>query len=146
MDSPPQDTAPARDPSQDTATRSEVLNQAQRMLVALNAGGVLALLTLVQAVWENWPAESLDLVLDGVFWLLLGAILVPLVGVVRYVNGLLRISFKPFRNPVWYAIMLLYIASGFCFVYGSYHAVDGGYRALEVQQADLPVPTQQQSQ
>ena len=63
---------PQRSPSQDTATRAEVLNQAQRILVTLNAGGAVALLTFVKAVWIDWPAESLALVLDGVIWLLVG--------------------------------------------------------------------------
>ncbi len=133
----PRGQTPPRDPSQDTATRAEVLNQAQRMLVALNAGGALALLTLVQAVWNKWPSVSLESVLDGVIWLLVGAILVPIAGVVRYVNALLRISFRPFRNPVWYLIMLLYVFSGGCFVYGVYNAVDGGYRALPAKQAGV---------
>ena len=120
-----------RDPSQDTAIRSDILNQAQRMLVTLNAGGALALLALVQSVWNDWPPESLNSVLNGVIWLLAGAIAVPVVGVIRYINNLRPSSFRPFRNPVWYLIMILYLASGGCFVSGIYHAVDGGYVALE---------------
>ncbi len=120
-----------RDPSQDTAIRSDILNQAQRMLVTLNAGGALALLALVQSVWNDWPSESLNSVLNGVLWLLGGAIAVPVVGVIRYINNLRPSSFQPFRNPVWYGIMALYVASGVCFVVGVYNAVDGGFVALE---------------
>lgn len=120
-----------RDPSQDTATRSEILNQALKMLLALNAGGALALLTWVQAVWGQWPDKSLEGVLNGVVWLLVGALLVPAIAVVRYINGLLPISFQPFRNPVWYLINLMFVAAGICFFMGVLDAVQAGYWAIE---------------
>jgi hypothetical protein len=99
-----------RDPSTDTATRSAIENEASKVLALINGGGAAAFAALLQAVWDKWEPVSRAMVIDGIGFMLLGLAVVPLTLVLRYINGLLAMSYRPFRNPLWYVILLPYLA------------------------------------
>jgi micrococcal nuclease len=60
---------------------------------------------------------------------------VPLV--LRYINGLTRRSYEPFRNWLWYGIQFTHIVSLALFIIGMWIAVDGAWLANG---ADLKCP------
>ena len=97
-------------PSTDTATRSAIENEAAKILALINGGGAAALASLLQAVWDKWGPVARSMVIDGIGYMLIGLAVVPLTLVLRYINGLLGMSFRPFRNPLWYVILLSYLA------------------------------------
>lgn len=122
-------TSGKRDLSADTATRSAVQNEASKILALINGGGAAALATLLQAVWDKWEPEPRGMVITGTRFLLIGLAVVPVTLVLRYINGLLPWSFRPFRNPLWYLIILSYAISLALFVMGMWWAIDGASSA-----------------
>ena len=120
-----------RDLSTDTATRSAIENEASKILALINGGGAAALAALLQAVWDKWEPVSRGMVIDGIRFMLIGLAVVPLTLVLRYINGLLAISYRPFRNPLWYFILLSYLAPVVLFLVGMWWATDGAQMANE---------------
>jgi hypothetical protein len=110
-----------RDPSTDTATRSEIENEASKILALINGGGAAALAALLQAVCDKWEPVSRGKVIDGIGFML----------VLRYINGLLTMSYRPFRNPLWYVILLSYLAPVVLFLTGMWYAIEGARLANE---------------
>lgn len=114
-----------RDPSADTATRSVIQNEASKILALINGGGAAALATLLQAIWGEWGPEPRGMVITGIWFLLIGLAAVPVTLVLRYINGLLPQSFRPFLNPLWYLIILSYAVSMAFFIWGMWWAMNG---------------------
>jgi hypothetical protein len=121
--------APRRDPSADTATRSAIQNEASKILALINGGGAAALAALLQAVWDKWEPVSRGMVITGIRFLLIGLAVVPVTLVLRYINGLRPVSYRAFRNPFWYLIILSYAVSLALFVIGMWWATDGAQLA-----------------
>jgi hypothetical protein len=116
---------PRRDPSAETAIRSTIQNEASKILALINGGGAVSLAALLQAVWDIWEPASRGLVISGIRCLLVGLAVVPVTLVLRYINGLLQRSHKPWRNPLWYVILLTYAITVALFVIGMYLATEG---------------------
>ncbi len=116
-----------------TSIRATIYSEGTKGLLLINAGGAAAVLTLLQAMWDKWPSDTLMFEVRGVVACLVGVLIVPFNTFLRYYNSLRTEKIReyyPLKDWVWWVITALYFLSLVSFISGMGLAVYGAHLAV----------------
>ena len=116
-----------------TEIRSEILNEAFKGLVLVNAGGAIATATLLQRMWDQdgWRGEPRFFLIVATVPPLIGIGCALLATIFRYVNSLRGKPSEQLPNCWWATILGLQLSSVAAFVIGMLLAVCAALKASE---------------